>query len=37
MVSTGEMIKTFAKMNQLEFDGDLYDKNYPEHMKKTIY
>lgn len=35
--STGEMVKVFASMNNTEFDGDSYDKNYPEHMKKTIY
>lgn len=35
--STGEMVKVFAGMNNTEFDGDEYDKNYPQHMKKTIY
>jgi PPOX class probable FMN-dependent enzyme len=35
--STGAMVKEFASMNNSEFDGDSYDKNYPEHMKKTIY
>lgn len=35
--STGEMVKNFAAMNEIEFDGDAYDKNYAQHMKKTIY
>jgi len=35
--STGEMVKQFASMNNVEFDGQAYDQNYPEHMKKTIY
>jgi len=35
--STGEMVNVFAKMNNVEFDGAEYDKNYSEHMKKTIY
>jgi len=35
--STGEMVKAFASMNNVEFDGDAYDKNYPERIKKTIY
>ncbi len=35
--STGEMIEKFASMNNIEFDGETYDENYSEHMKKTIY
>ena len=35
--STGEMVKEFASLNDIEFDGDEYDANYPDHMKKTIY
>lgn len=35
--SAGAMVKTFAQMQNVEFDGQSYDDNYPEHMKKTIY
>lgn len=35
--STGEMLKEFANLVDHEFDGETYDKEYPEHMKKTIY
>lgn len=35
--STGEMVQAFAQINNVEFDGDAYDENYPQHMKKTIY
>jgi PPOX class probable FMN-dependent enzyme len=31
--SSGTMIKALMK----SFDGDTYDRNYPEHMKATIY
>ncbi len=32
--STGEMLQALAKE---AFDGAAYDRDYPEHMKKTIY
>lgn len=35
--STGAMVKEFAAMQNLEFDAQEYDDNYPERMKKTIY
>lgn len=35
--STGEMIKTFAAMNNVDFDGKAYDAEYPERIRKTIY
>jgi len=35
--TAGEMAQYFAKLKGEEFDGKAYDKNYPEHMKKTIY
>ncbi len=35
--STGSMVKEFAAMQNIEFDAESYDENYPEHMKKTIY
>lgn len=35
--SVGQMIQHFADQQQAEFDGQAYDTNYPEYMKKTIY
>ncbi|MEP0203584.1 MAG: pyridoxamine 5'-phosphate oxidase family protein [Halioglobus sp.] len=35
--SAGQMAKVFADAKGLEFDAEEYDRNYPEHMKKTIY
>lgn len=35
--SAGAMAKIFIEAKNIEFDADEYDKNYPEHMKKTIY
>lgn len=32
--SAGEMLQAFSNG---DFDGAAYDRNYPEHMKKTIY
>jgi len=35
--STGEMVETFAAMNNIEFDGDKYNDELPERVKKTLY
>lgn len=35
--TSGQMIQLFSDERGIEFDGDTYDKGYPEHMKKTIY
>lgn len=35
--TAGQMAKHFAAAHGVDFDGDSYDKNYPEHLKKTIY
>ena len=35
--TAGQMAKYFTEKKQIEFDADEYDRNYPEHMKKTIY
>jgi PPOX class probable FMN-dependent enzyme len=35
--TAGQMAKNFAEMQNIEFDGESYDRNYPEHLKKTIY
>jgi PPOX class probable FMN-dependent enzyme len=35
--TAGQMAQCFADTRGIEFDGASYDKNYPEHMKKTIY
>ena len=32
--SAGDILQ---KLNKNDFDGDAYDKNYPERLKKTIY
>jgi hypothetical protein len=32
--STGTMLEALSNS---DFDGAEYDRNYPEHMKKTIY
>ena len=37
VATAGQMAQHFAEQHGLELDGDSYDKNYPEHMKKTIY
>lgn len=35
--TAGQMASNFAKNHNVEFDGESYDRNYPEHLKKTIY
>jgi len=35
--TAGQMAEYFSTQQGIEFDGNSYDKNYPEHMKKTIY
>jgi PPOX class probable FMN-dependent enzyme len=35
--SAGDMVKYFADLRKEEFNNEVYDENYPEHMKKTIY
>jgi uncharacterized protein len=35
--TAGQMAKYFSDKKQVEFDAEEYDRNYPEHMKKTIY
>ncbi|WP_444996209.1 pyridoxamine 5'-phosphate oxidase family protein [Aliikangiella sp. IMCC44359] len=35
--TAGQMAQHFSKEHNNEFDGEAYDKNYPEHMKNTIY
>ena len=35
--TAGEMAQHFSSLRGEVFDGNAYDKNYPEHMKKTIY
>jgi len=35
--SPGQMAQHFSEARGVEFDGDSYDENYAEHMKKTIY
>ncbi len=35
--TAGQMAKYFSAEKGIEFDGDAYDRGYPEHMKKTIY
>lgn len=35
--SAGQMAQYFSEARGVEFDGDSYDQNYAEHMKKTIY
>ncbi len=35
--TAGQMSKVFAAAQSVEIDAEEYDKNYPEHMKKTIY
>ena len=35
--SAGEMAQYFSAARGKEFNGAEYDKNYPEHMQKTIY
>jgi PPOX class probable FMN-dependent enzyme len=35
--TAGQMAQLFSDARGIEFDGATYDKNYPEHMKKTIY
>ena len=32
--SAGDILQ---KLSKNDFDGDAYDKNYPERLKKTIY
>jgi hypothetical protein len=31
------MAQHFSEARGVAFDGDSYDQNYAEHMKKTIY
>ena len=35
--TAGQMAQHFSAMQGIEFDGEGYDKNYSDHMKKTIY
>ena len=35
--TAGQMVQYFSSLKNIEFDAGTYDKNYPEHMKKTIY
>lgn len=35
--SAGQMAQYFSEAWGVAFDGDSYDQNYAEHMKKTIY
>ena len=35
--SAGQMAQHFSELNSVKFDGAKYDKDYPEHMNKTIY
>jgi PPOX class probable FMN-dependent enzyme len=35
--TAGQMAKEFAAMQNIKFDAEAYDRNYPEHLKKTIY
>jgi PPOX class probable FMN-dependent enzyme len=35
--TAGQMAQHFSDQRNIEFDGESYDRNYPEHMKKTIY
>ena len=35
--STGTMLEALAKRSGDDFDGAQYDRNYPEHLPKTIY
>ncbi|KZN14731.1 pyridoxamine 5'-phosphate oxidase family protein [Marinomonas sp. TW1] len=35
--TAGEMAKVFADRQNIEFSAEEYDKNYPDHMQKTMY
>lgn len=35
--TAGQMSRVFAASQNVEIDAEEYDRNYPEHMKKTIY
>jgi PPOX class probable FMN-dependent enzyme len=35
--SAGQMAKFFSAQHGTEFDAETYDKNYAEHMQRTIY
>ncbi len=35
--TAGEMNRTFASMHGQAFDGETYDREYPEYMKRTMY
>ncbi len=35
--TAGQMNQVFSEMNNVDFNAEAYDKNYPEHMQKTIY
>ena len=35
--TAGQMAAAFASMHDIAFDGEKYDQEYPERMKKTIY
>lgn len=35
--TAGEMVEQFSRNRGTEFDGEAYDRDYPERMKKTIY
>lgn len=35
--TAGQMAKFFSSQKGIEFDGEAYDRGYPEHMNRTIY
>ena len=35
--TAGQMTRHFAELQDQEFDGDSYDRKYPEYMKETLY
>jgi PPOX class probable FMN-dependent enzyme len=35
--TAGQMSKVFSAAQNIDFDAESYDSNYPEHMKNTIY
>ena len=35
--SAGQMAKFFSAQHGTEFDAEIYDENYAEHMQQTIY
>ncbi|MEM7564151.1 MAG: pyridoxamine 5'-phosphate oxidase family protein [Pseudomonadota bacterium] len=35
--SAGEMAQYFSKLQGVDFDGEVYDQNYPDYMKENMY